>query len=260
MQCVRFLFANLRLDFGYPWWLSYGHAVVFVPAFLLLVASFRFRWARWVRVCLSALVLWSGAALLVARFAFDVNGLPSLPTQNFFRSGAGSVLDMGAGTGRSSIMVLKARPQATLVALDLFTQSYEQHFGHVESPERKLLTNLQAAGVDGRARIQRGDMRELPFGAATFDAVVSAYAVDHLNRQGIGQALHEAGRVVKPGGDFLLIHIGKEAWGRFAFGPLLAHLGSRRPDWWRARLEEADFQVLEQGTQPVTLYFLARRR
>jgi len=260
MPFVTPVLANLRFDFGYPWWLSYGQVVVLLPAFLLLLVSWKFKWAVWSRALLSVLVLWSGAALLVTRFVFDVNGVPSLPAQDFLHSRNGRVLDLGAGTGRSSIMVLKSRPQATLVALDLFAESFEQHFGHSDSPEQKLLANLKAAGVDARAAVQKGDMRELPFEPATFDAVVSAYAVDHLNRKGISESLAEAARVVKPGGDFLLILIGKEPWGQFAFGPLLMHMGSRGPDWWTARLEEAHFKVVEHGVQPVTLYFLARRR
>jgi ubiquinone/menaquinone biosynthesis C-methylase UbiE len=166
---------------------------------------------------------------------------------------------MGAGTGRSSIMVLEARPQATLVALDLFAESFDQHFGRSEKPEDRLLRNLKAAGVDQRATIETGDMRKLPFEPATFDAIVSAYAVDHLNREGTSQALSEAARVEKPGGDFLLILIGKEPWGRFAFGPLIMHAGTRGPEWWTARLQEAGFHVLEEGTCPATLYLLARR-
>ncbi len=182
-------------------------------------------------------------ALLVTRFVLNVN-----------------VLDLGAGTGRSSIMVLQSRPQATLVALDLFAESFEQHFGHSDSPEQKLLANLKAAGVDARATVQKADMRKLPFEPATFDAVVSAYAIDHLNRKGIGESLSEAARVVKPGGDFLLILIGRDPWGQFAFGPLLMHMGGRGPDWWAARLEEAHFKVVEHGVQPITRYFLARRQ
>ncbi len=45
-------------------------------------------------------------------------------------------------------------------------------------------------------------MREVPFAPASFDPIVSAYAVDHLNREGIDRALSEAARVVKPGGEF----------------------------------------------------------
>jgi SAM-dependent methyltransferase len=156
-------------------------------------------------------------------------------------------------------MVLEARPGATLVALDLFGNSFEQHFGHSESPQQRLLANLKAAGVEQRATVETADMRKLPFETATFDAIVSAYAIDHLNRQGIDQALAEAGRVVKPGGDFLLMLIAKEPWAQFTFGPLLTHRGPRGPAWWTTRLEEAKFKVLEDGTRPGTLYLLAQR-
>jgi len=204
-------------------------------------------------VLLGLVVLWSGAGFLITRFAFNVNGRASLPTQSFLRSGAGRVLDIGAGTGRSSIMVLESRPGATLVALDLFAKSFEQHFGHSESPQHRLHANLKAAGVDQRTTIETGDMRNLPFERASFDAVVSAYAIDHLNRQGIDQALTEAARVVKPGGDFLLMVIAKEPWIRFAFGPLLMHGGPRSPEWRTARVQESGFEVFEKGTRPATL-------
>lgn len=32
---------NAHIDFGYPWWLSYGHVVVFVPALALLLLCHR---------------------------------------------------------------------------------------------------------------------------------------------------------------------------------------------------------------------------
>jgi len=206
-----------------------------------------------------ALILWSGAALLIERFVINVNGRPPLPTQSFLASGAGRVLDMGAGTGRSSIMVLESRPQATLVALDLFGRSFDQHFGRSETPQDRLLANLKAAGVDQRATITTADMRKLPFEAAAFDAVVSAYAIDHLNRQGTDQSLAEAARVLKPGGELLMMIIANEKWAKFAFGPLLSHGGPRGADWWTAHVQQAGFQILEQGTRPLTFYLLARR-
>jgi SAM-dependent methyltransferase len=208
---------------------------------------------------LSVFVLWSAASFFVARFLLNANGRGSLPTESFLRSGTGRVLDMGAGTGRSSIMVLEARPQATLVALDLFGESYEQHFGPGISPQDRLLANLRAANVERRAAIQAGDMRKLPFEAAAFDAIVSAYAIDHLNREGVKQSLAEAARVLKPGGEFLLMLIGKDPWVKFAFGPLLLHGGTRGPDWWAGRLQEAGFHIVEQGMRPATLYLLAQR-
>jgi SAM-dependent methyltransferase len=250
---------NMALDFGYPWWLSYGHLIPLAGAASVLVLGCLRKWSKWALIFFGMVALWAGASLLVTRFVMNVNGPGSLPTENFLRSGVGRVLDIGAGTGRSSIMVLEARPQATLVALDLFGESFDQHFGHSETPQQKLLDNLKIAGVERRATIQTADMRKLPFEAGAFDAAVSAYAVDHLNRQGITESLAEAARVVKPGGDFLLMLIGKEPWAQFTFGPLLMHGGPRGEAWWTARLQEAGFQVLEHGTKPLTLYLLARR-
>jgi len=250
---------NVHLDFGYPWWLSYGHLPILGCALLLSLLGYKRKWPKGPMLLLGVLALWSSAAFAVARFALDINGRASLPTENFFRAGTGRVLDLGAGTGRSSIMVLEARPQANLVALDLFGESFKNHFGPNESPQQLLLQNLKAAGVEQRATIIIADMRKLPFEPAAFDAVVSAYAVDHLDRPGISQALAETARVVKPGGDFLLILIGKEPWIQFAFGPLIMHSGARGPAWWTARLQESGFQILEEGTHPGTLYLLARR-
>src|SRR6266849_8441325 len=196
-------YASASIDFSYPWWLSYGHLPVLAAAVSILLLGYARKWSRWLMLFLGVVALWSGAAFLVERFVIDVNGRAALPTQAFLDSGAGRVLDIGAGTGRSSIMVLQARPQATLVALDLFGESFEQHFGRRESPQQRLIANLQAAGVEQRPTITTADMRKLPFEPATFDAIVSAYAMDHLNRQGSDQSLTEAARVIKPGGDFL---------------------------------------------------------
>lgn len=248
-----------HIDFGYPWWLSYGHLPIVACAILLLLVGVARRWSVWPMLLLCLFALWSSTAFLIQRFVFNINAVPELPTQSFLRSGEGRVLDMGAGTGRSSIMVLASRPHATLVAVDLFAKSFEQHFGPSANPQQRLLANLKAAGVDQRASIETADVRKLPFEPAAFDAIVSAYTIDHLNRQGVDQSLAEAARVMKPGGDFLLMVIANDKWAKFAFGPLMAHGGTRDVAWWTAHVQKAGFQVLEQGTRPVTLYLLSRR-
>jgi cyclopropane fatty-acyl-phospholipid synthase-like methyltransferase len=156
-------------------------------------------------------------------------------------------------------MVLEARPQTTVVALDLFAESYQRHFGTAQSGQERLLANLKAAGLEQRATIQTGDMRKLPFGAATFDAIVSTYAIDHLGRDGVTASLSEASRVLKPGGEFLMMVIAKDPWLKFTFGPMLLHSGTRSAERWTSLLRDAGFQMVEQGTRPATLYFLARK-
>jgi SAM-dependent methyltransferase len=252
------LFTSASIDYGYPWWLSYGHPPIMAAMLTGLVAGFVRRWPVWAILLVGIVALWSGAACLVDRFVIDINGRSTLPTERFLASGVGRVLDVGAGTGRSSIMVLQARPHATLVASDLFGESFDQHFGRNGSPQQRLLANLRAAGVDQRTTVIKADMRKLPFDSAEFDGVVSAYAMDHVNRAGSDQAIAEAARVLKSGGEFLLMVVAEEPWAEFAFGPLLKHGGARRSDWWTEHVRSARFQVIEKGTRPLTFYILAR--
>lgn len=251
--------ANSPVDFAYPWWLTYGHLTVFLPAVAGWFVARARGWNKWSRFALMALAIWSGLSFGVIRMV-NLSGEAELPTEKFLASGGGRVLDIGAGTGRSSLMVLEARPKATLVASDLFAASFDQHFGRKElTPQDRLAANLKAAGVDQRATIKTADMRKLPFEAASFDAAVSAYAMDHLNREGSAQALREAARVLKPGGEFLLILVNNDRWTKFAFGPLLSHGAVRGAGWWSARAKEAGFEVVEEGTRPATMFLLLRR-
>lgn len=58
---------------------------------------------------------------------------------------------------------------------------------------------LQAADIDHR--VVQADITHLPFGDATFDAVYCAHVLYHIDhRDGQRQALHEAMRVLRPGG------------------------------------------------------------
>jgi SAM-dependent methyltransferase len=249
---------HTSLDFGYPWWLNYGHLAVFAVSFVILVVVRLLRGPLWMLVVMAVVAAWAGAAA-IAVTAVGFNRIPSLPTENFFRAGVGRVVDLGAGTGRSSIMVLTARPNATLVASDLFGTSFDQHFGTDGTPQERLLANLKVAGVDTRASIATADMRKLPFESESFDAAVSAYAMDHLGSQGAEQALAEAHRVLKPGSEFLLILVGRDAWTTLAFGPLLAHSGLRGANWWRDKSIKAGFSSREEGRTPATLFFLLKR-
>jgi SAM-dependent methyltransferase len=250
--------SNATFDFGYPWWLTYGHLVLFLVLIAAVIAARALRASRWVVIPLAALSLWAGSVAVLVHF-FGINQVPSLPTQAFLRAGTGRVLDLGAGTGRSSIMVLAERPGATLVASDLFGASFAHHFGPGERPEDRLRANLTAAGVDSRATIETADMLKLPFGDRSFDAVVSAYAMDHLGREGARTALAEAHRVLKPGGDFLLILVANDGWAKLAFGPLVSHGGTYGAAWWRDAATQAGFAVREEGARPVTTYFLLTR-
>jgi ubiquinone/menaquinone biosynthesis C-methylase UbiE len=255
-----------QINFGYPWQINYGHLILAAFLFAILSLAWARKWRKPVLFTVGLAAVWALSAGIMVRFGLDMNGRATLPTSKFLASGGGKVLDMGAGTGRSTLMVLEARPQATVVALDLFGESYEEHFGKpaggastVDQGRAALIRNLRAAGVEQRATVQAGDMRHMPLEAGTFDAIVSAYAIDHLNRTGITEALGEANRVLKPGGQFLLMVIAKDGWLNYTFGRLLMHAHMVAADFWAQKLRAAGFEILEEGTQPATKYILARK-
>jgi ubiquinone/menaquinone biosynthesis C-methylase UbiE len=155
--------------------------------------------------------------------------------------------------------VLLARPQAEVVAVDL----YEGYFGIADNTPQRLLENAARAGVEDRVEPQVGDLRDLPLDDDSFDAAVSAFVIDHLDRDGVERSLAEIERVLRPEGDFLLMVVNPDPWIRVAY-PFFVHHGyfGGRTDHerWRVRLEEAGLGVVEMGTTPGTLYVLARKR
>jgi SAM-dependent methyltransferase len=105
-------------------------------------------------------------------------------------------------------------------------------------------------------------MREMPFEAGSFDGVVSVAAIDHLNADGIARALAEVARVLRPDGQFLLEVVNPDMWTKIAFPFMHGHgyFGGRtNRDRWRSQLTTAGLTVVEEGTQPAVLYFLAEK-
>jgi ubiquinone/menaquinone biosynthesis C-methylase UbiE len=197
--------------------------------------------------------LWTAASVVILNVM--LNRPMTLPTERFMTSGAGRVLDVGAGSGRGAIGVLQARRKATVTGVDI----YSGYWGIDENTPERFMRNARIAGVGDRADAKVGDMRSLPFGDAEFDAVVSSYAIDHLRRSEQPKAIGEIARVLKPGGDFLLMII-RVDWRTWLVSPILAHHRSQNPEPWRQMLRESGFAVQEEGTPFTTLYFLAKKQ
>lgn len=244
-------------DFGYsPAW-THAHLVPFAVAALLTLVSVWRRWPGWLAIMSGLVALWTLAGFLIVQIVMKANSPLDLPTEAFFPGGSGEVLDVGAGSGRSTVMVLKARPAARVTALDL----YSGYFGIDDNTPERLRANAAVAGAADRVETVTGDMRAMPLPDDRFDAAVSVAAIDHLNRDGIGKALSEVARVVKPGGQFLLVVLNVDSWVRIAY-PLPHGHGyfshSAGGQFWRSQLEAAGFEIQEAGTRPALLYVLGR--
>ena len=121
------------------------------------------------------------------------------------------VLDLGSGDGRLLDLVLRARPEARGVALDfspLMLERLHSRFGH--SPEVEIVAHDLDAPLP-----------EL----GTFDAVVSSFAIHHLDHQRKRQLYGEIWNALNSGGVFCnLEHVASASvYGRLRF---LAAMGT----------------------------------
>ena len=98
------------------------------------------------------------------------------------------VLDLGSGDGRLLWLVLCARPNATGVALDF--------------SEPMLARLRERFSGDPRVRIVKHDFSDPLPSLGQFDAVVSSFAIHHLDHPRKRELYQEAWDALEPGGVF----------------------------------------------------------
>ena len=247
-------------DFGYPWPITWIHLIPLVLGVAALVLGLRLHWRRWLVVLSGVIGIWGAVGLVLTHTMMGgLNAPQRLPSERFLASGQGRVLDVGAGSGRALIGLLLARPRVTGTALDIYTG----FFGVADNTPERMMRNARIAGVADRADTLKADATKMPLPDASYDAAISSYAIDHMGREGTPKAIKEVARVLKPNGEFLLEIVNPDAWTTVMMP--IPHLGLNahfRPDpaRWRAMLKDAGFEVLEEGTAPATLYWLARKQ
>lgn len=118
-------------------------------------------------------------------------------------TGQEQVLDVGCGRGLLLLGAAKRLRTGRAVGIDLWRA--EDLAGNTPAAFR---ANAAAEGVTGRVALDTADMRALPFPAASFDVVLSQAAVHNLPApEARREALEEIARVLRPGGQVLLVDI-----------------------------------------------------
>jgi ubiquinone/menaquinone biosynthesis C-methylase UbiE len=105
------------------------------------------------------------------------------------------VLDIGCGTGSLTLLIKRLHPRAEVVGLD---------------PDPKALARARRKAEErGLAvRLDRGFSDELPYAAASFDRVFSAFMLHHLALDEKQKTLREARRVLRSWGTFHALDFG----------------------------------------------------
>ncbi|GAA1809746.1 class I SAM-dependent methyltransferase [Actinomadura chokoriensis] len=105
------------------------------------------------------------------------------------------VLDLGCGRGALLTTAAKLLPRGRAVGIDLWRADQS---GNSPDAARR---NAELEGVADRTEVKTGDMTLLPFADATFDLVISNWAVHNIpSAEGRQAAVDEAVRVLRPGG------------------------------------------------------------
>jgi arsenite methyltransferase len=125
------------------------------------------------------------------RFAIRHRIINSIPWR-----GDEHVLDVGTGSGIMLFGCAKRLSTGRGVGIDI----YQPHAGG-STPEI-FWRNAHVEGVQSRVDLQNVDARHMPFSDASFDVIVSSFALHHIGHSAAdrAQATREMLRVLKPGG------------------------------------------------------------
>ena len=106
--------------------------------------------------------------------------------------GESLVLDMATGTGEVAVEICRHHPQARVIGVDF-------------SPKMLMVGRRKGKfkKFNDRIHISLGDGRQLPLRSASFEAATIAFGIRNIEER--EQALREFYRVLKPGGQLLIM-------------------------------------------------------
>lgn len=162
------------------WWKGFG-AYAMWAGVVFLVAS---------------LWLWRGSRVGKIRLAEKMLG--AIPWR-----GDEQVLDIGCGHGLLAVLAAKRLKDGKAIGVDIWRE-----FDQAKNRPENVLDNAKIEGVARLVDVKNGDARELPFPDATFDVVLSGWAIHNIAvGTGREKAIQEMFRVVKPGGWVAILDI-----------------------------------------------------
>lgn len=106
------------------------------------------------------------------------------------------VLDLGCGTGTLTVLLKQKYPDADITGID-------------GDPAVLAIARAKAARQNVSITFDEGMAFQLPYADGTFDRVVSSLVIHHLTTEDKQRTLREAFRVLKLGGELLIVDFGK---------------------------------------------------
>ena len=147
-----------------------------------------------------------------------------------------AVLEVAVGTGRAlPEIATRVGERGTVCGLDL-----------TGAMLRVAEAKLKKRGLDQRAGLVQGSAFSLPYQDGKFDAVYNAYMLDLIDSPQIPGVLLEFKRVLKPGGEIILVNMSKNTEKKTLFEFLyergLVTYGNCRPVLAEPLVKQAGFE------------------
>lgn len=155
------------------------------------------------------------------RFALDLSGI---------RDGM-SVLEVATGSGEMFRRLVRINPNGLTVGLDLSPNMAARAYGRI-----------QKAFPSARAHCNAVDVRHLPFGDASFDAIMCCFLLELLSNDDIGVALREMRRVLRMDGTLTVVLISERD---LLFNGAYSVCGRAFPAFWGRQVERKVPAMLE---------------
>jgi arsenite methyltransferase len=164
--------------------------------------------ANWPVVVLSV-CLWVGVLLIVVAGIMVWSsqsgkfGMAWKMIEDMNWTGKEKVLDVGCGRGLLTVIAARKLPLGNVVGIDIWSQEELS-----ENSADAAMRNARLEQVGERVSFEEGDVREMKFSRASFDKVISSFALHAIgSRRERNQAVRDMVKVLKPGGQIALLDV-----------------------------------------------------
>ena len=155
------------------------------------------------------------------------------------------VLDLGCGTATLTILIKQTHPDAEVIGLD-------------GDPKVLEIGRAKAAKAGVTITLDHGMAFQLPYPDNSFDRVLSSLVLHHLTSENKQRALQQVHRVLRPGGELIVVDFGPP---HSAYARLLSPLARRLEQaadnvngLLPKMMRRAGFEQIEEPTHYTTLF------
>jgi ubiquinone/menaquinone biosynthesis C-methylase UbiE len=188
-----------------------------------------------------AAVFWLALSLAVSHYVYDRSDLYRWKwIRERVAPSPRHVVNIHAGLDETSRALQEMYPAAEVTILDIYdpAEMPEPSIARARREARSMLASVNA------------DFRKLPLQTASADLVTVIFCAHELRRAASKEAFFsELARVVKPGGNVLLVEHLRDVWNLVAFGPGAFHFFPRH-EWLRV-VGATGFRLSEEISRTV---------